>query len=42
MLWHIKKVIKDERVKFNPVEGKYNEALPVSLRDVPAYKVCPK
>ncbi len=30
VLWHVKKVIKDERVKFKPVEGKYNEALPVS------------
>jgi carboxypeptidase PM20D1 len=38
VLWHVRKVIKDERVKFNPVEGKYNEALPVSPRDVPAYK----
>jgi carboxypeptidase PM20D1 len=38
VLWHIKKVIKDERVKFKPVEGKYNEALPVSPRDCPEYK----
>ena len=30
VLWHAKKVIKDERVKFKPVEGKFNEALPVS------------
>jgi carboxypeptidase PM20D1 len=37
-LWHVKKVIKDERVKFKPVEGKYNEALPVSPRNSPAYK----
>jgi carboxypeptidase PM20D1 len=38
VLWHIKKVIKDERVKFKPVEGKYNEALPVSPENVPAYE----
>jgi carboxypeptidase PM20D1 len=38
VLWHVKKVIKDERVKFKPVEGKYNEALPVSPRDCPEYK----
>jgi carboxypeptidase PM20D1 len=38
VLWHAKKVIKDERVKFKPVEGKFNEALPVSPRNVPAYK----
>jgi carboxypeptidase PM20D1 len=38
VLWHVKKVIKDERVKFKPVEGKYNEALPVSPQDVPAYR----
>jgi carboxypeptidase PM20D1 len=38
VLWHVKKVIKDERVKFKPVEGKYNEALPVSPRDAPAYQ----
>ena len=37
VLWHIKKVIKDERVKFVPVEGKFNEALPVSARNCPAY-----
>jgi len=37
VLWHVKKVIKDERVKFKPVEGKYNEALPVSPTNVPAY-----
>lgn len=30
VLWHAKKVIKDERVKITPVEGKFNEALPVS------------
>jgi len=38
VLWHIKKVVKDERVKFKPVEGKYNEALPVSPQDSQAYK----
>jgi carboxypeptidase PM20D1 len=38
VLWHAKKVIKDERVKFAPIEGKYNEALPVSRNDVPAYQ----
>jgi carboxypeptidase PM20D1 len=38
VLWHIKKVIKDERVKFKPVEGKYNEALPVSPTNVTAYQ----
>lgn len=37
VLWHVKKVIKDERVKFKPVEGKFNEALPVSPSNVPAY-----
>ena len=38
VLWHVKKVIKDERVKFKPVEGKFNEALPISPRNSPAYK----
>jgi carboxypeptidase PM20D1 len=38
VLWHAKKVIKDERVKIKPVEGKFNEALPVSSRSGPAYK----
>jgi len=38
VLWHVKKVIKDERVKFKPVEGKFNEALPISPRTSPAYK----
>jgi carboxypeptidase PM20D1 len=38
VLWHVKKVIKDERVKFKPVEGKYNEALPVSPSNAPAYQ----
>ena len=37
VLWHVKKVIKDERVKFKPVEGKFNEALPTSPRNSPAY-----
>ncbi len=37
VLWHVKKVIKDERVKFKPVEGKFNEALPVSPRNAPPY-----
>jgi carboxypeptidase PM20D1 len=37
VLWYVKKVIKDERVKFKPVEGKFNEALPTSPRDAPAY-----
>ncbi len=37
VLWHAKKVIKDERVKIKPVEGKYNEALPISPRKGPAY-----
>ena len=38
VLWHVKKVIKDERVSFKPIEGKYNEALPVSSTNVPAYQ----
>jgi carboxypeptidase PM20D1 len=38
VLWHIKKVVKDERVSFKPVEGKFNEALPVSPRNCAAYK----
>jgi carboxypeptidase PM20D1 len=37
VLWHAKKVINDERVKFKPVEGKFNEALPMSPRDCAAY-----
>jgi carboxypeptidase PM20D1 len=37
VLRHAKKVIKDERVRFKPVEGKYNEALPVSPTNAPAY-----
>jgi carboxypeptidase PM20D1 len=38
VLWHTKKIIKDERVKFTPVEGKFNEALPISPRNCPEYK----
>jgi carboxypeptidase PM20D1 len=38
VLWHAKKVIRDERVHFKPVEGKFNEALPVSPVSSPAYK----
>jgi carboxypeptidase PM20D1 len=38
VLWHAKKVIKDERVKIIPVEGKYNEALPVSSSTCVEYK----
>jgi carboxypeptidase PM20D1 len=37
VLWHVKKVVKDERVKVTPIEGKYNEALPVSAQNSPAY-----
>lgn len=37
VLWHVKKVVKDERVKVTPIEGKYNEALPVSPQVSPAY-----
>jgi carboxypeptidase PM20D1 len=37
VLWHAKKVIKDERVKFKPIEGKFNEALPISPQNCPAY-----
>ena len=38
VLWHIKKTVKDERVKVKPVEGKFNEALPTSPVDSQAYK----
>jgi carboxypeptidase PM20D1 len=38
VLWHARKVIADDRIKVKPIEGKYNEALPVSARDIPAYK----
>jgi carboxypeptidase PM20D1 len=37
VLWHIKKTIRDDRVKVKPVEGKFNEALPISSRTDPAY-----
>jgi carboxypeptidase PM20D1 len=37
VLWHAKKVIKDDRVKIKPVEGKFNEALPISPTKGPAY-----
>ena len=37
VLWHIKKTIKDERVKVKPVEGKFNEALPTSSTRSKAY-----
>jgi len=37
VLGHAKKVIGDERVYIRPVEGKYNEALPVSPNKGPAY-----
>ncbi len=38
VLWHVKNTIKDERVKFKPVEGKFNEALPTSSTTSKAYK----
>jgi carboxypeptidase PM20D1 len=38
VLWHAKKVIHDERVHIKPVEGKFNEALPVSSQDCVEYK----
>ena len=38
VLWHAKKVIKDERVKFKPIEGKFNEALPISSQNCAAYQ----
>ena len=38
VLWHAKKVIKDERVHAKPVEGKFNEALPVSSHECLEYK----
>lgn len=37
VLWHAKQVIKDERVHIKPVEGKFNEALPISPTEGPAY-----
>jgi carboxypeptidase PM20D1 len=38
VLWHAKKVIKDDRVKIKPVEGKFNEALPTSSTTNLEYK----
>jgi carboxypeptidase PM20D1 len=38
VLGHAKKVIGDERVHIKPVEGKFNEALPVSPNKGPAYE----
>jgi carboxypeptidase PM20D1 len=38
ILDYIKRVINDERVKFQPVEGKFNEALPISPSNGPAYR----
>jgi carboxypeptidase PM20D1 len=38
VLEHVRKVIRDARVKFAPVEGKFNEALPVSPDNDPAYE----
>jgi carboxypeptidase PM20D1 len=38
VLWHANKVIHDERVHIKPVEGKFNEALPVSPQDCLEYK----
>ncbi len=37
VLLHAKKVIEDERVHFKPVEGKFNEALPISPSKGPVY-----
>lgn len=37
VLQHIKKVVRDERVQFSPVPGKFNEALPVSAHTTTAY-----
>jgi carboxypeptidase PM20D1 len=37
VLYHAKKVIGDDRVSIKPVEGKFNEALPVSPNKGPAY-----
>lgn len=37
VLQHIKKVVKDERVQFSPVPGKFNEALPVSSHETAVY-----
>jgi carboxypeptidase PM20D1 len=38
VLEHARKVIDDERVKIEPVPGKFNEALPVSADSGPAYE----
>lgn len=38
VLWHAKKVIHDDRVSIQPVEGKFNEALPISPAKSPAYQ----
>lgn len=38
VLAYAKKVIADDRVHFAPVEGKYNEALPISPSTGPAYE----
>jgi carboxypeptidase PM20D1 len=38
VLWHIKKTIKDDRVKVKPVEGKFNEALPTSSTQSQVYQ----
>jgi carboxypeptidase PM20D1 len=38
VLWHIKKTIHDDRVKVKPVEGKFNESLPISSRTSQAYQ----
>jgi carboxypeptidase PM20D1 len=38
VLQHARKVIDDERVKVEPVEGKFNEALPISPSSGPAYE----
>jgi carboxypeptidase PM20D1 len=37
VLEHARKVIRDDRVQIRPVEGKFNEALPVSSSSAPAY-----
>jgi carboxypeptidase PM20D1 len=37
VLEHARKVIGDERVQIRPVEGKFNEALPVSSNSAPPY-----
>jgi carboxypeptidase PM20D1 len=37
VLGHAKKVINDDRVHITPIEGKFNEALPISPHKGPAY-----